>query len=918
MKTKIFKRSVSALMALVLCLTALVSTGAATAYAAAEKAKVYIVSFPRSGDEKKSGNWGHNNLQYMNGWTSGANDFTVTRALNTYEGQVCYCIEPGVSQHTGDSYTNWGENFWEKYPSSYNSTISPDNIKLLIGRIMQYGYTGNISTSWLSQNEGGDKIANVIATQLLIWETVVGERDENFGKVSTGGKNAVLEQTSEHPLKSKIMSHYNRIVSSVQSHTKLPSFMAKAENLAQSLDFNWNGEKHILELTDTNNVLANYSFSASEDGISFSVSGNKLTISAKNLPSDSVTITANKTSSKRRGIVTWTDEKIGPNGGIQDVVTYAQSVSDPVQGFVKLNVVKKKESLVEIVKKDAETDKVIPVAGIGFKVRDCATGEFVVQNDTDIYYTNATGRLTLPEALKVGRYELVEVQTAEGYVLDGTPVEFTVDGSNEVVTVEKKNTAQKGKITINKTGEIFASVKESDGKYQPVYKVKGLEGATYEVTAAEDISTPDGTQHYAKGDVVATITTDENGFATTEPIYLGKYEIREISVPYGMVINDEAYTVELVYAGQDVEVTETSVSFVNERQKAAVQLSKLLEQDENFDIGMNDEITSVSFGLYASENLTAADGSVIPKDGLLEIISCDQNGRAEFKTDIPVGARLYVKEIATDSHYLASSEKYPVNFEYAGQDVANIKLLTNYGEYIKNTLIRGKIVGKKVDENGNVIKGALFGLFKNGTEIFSEETAILTAESDENGAFVFDNVPYGDWLVRELKPTEGFVLNETVYNATVSENGQTVEIEVVNEFITGGLELTKRDVASGKLLPNAGFRIKYESGEIAAEGYTDENGIAKFTLRYGKYTYEEFDAPEGYLIDTTPHEFEITEDGQVIKAEMTNEKIPVTEIPQTGDNSLTEVWLGLAAIALGGIIALAVVRFRKKKDEGGE
>ena len=819
MKTKIFKRSISAFMALVLCLTALVSTGAATAYAAAEKAKVYIVSFPRSGDEKKSGNWGHNNLQYMNGWTSGANDFTVTRALNTYEGQVCYCIEPGVSQHTGDSYTNWGENFWDNYPSSYNSTISPDNIKLLIGRIMQYGYTGNISTSWLSQNAGGDKLANVIATQLLIWETVVGERDQNFGKVSTGGKNAVLEQIAEHPLKSKIMSHYNRIVSSVQSHTKLPSFMAKAENLAQSLDFNWNGEKYILELTDTNNVLANYSFSASEDGISFSVSGNKLTITAKNLLGDSVTNKANKTSSKRRGIVTWTDEKIGPNGGIQDVVTYAQSVSDPVQGFVKL---------------------------------------------------------------------------------------------------EKKITEQKGKITISKNGEIFSSVKESDGKYHPIYEVQGLEGAVYEIKAVEDISTPDGTHRYAKGDIVATLTTDKNGTATTEPLYLGKYEIRETSAPYGMVINDEVRAVELAYAGQEVEITETSVSFVNERQKAAVQLSKLLEQDEAFGIGMNGEITAVSFGLYVSENLTAADGSVIPKDGLLEIISCDKNGRAEFKTDIPVGAKLYVKEIATDSHYLASSTKYPVNFEYAGQDIANVKLLTNDGEYIKNTLIRGKIVGKKVDEDGNVIKGALFGLFKTGTENFSEETAILTAQSDENGAFVFDNVPYGDWLVRELKPTTGFVLNETVYNATVSEDEQTVEIEVENEFITGELELTKRDVSSGKLLPNAGFRIKDESGEIAAEGYTDENGIAKFTLRYGRYTYEEFDAPDGYLIDTTPHEFEITEDGQVIKAEMTNEKIPVTEIPQTGDDSLTEVWLGLAAVALGGLIALAVVRFRKKKDEGGE
>ncbi|MGN0474699.1 MAG: collagen binding domain-containing protein, partial [Acutalibacteraceae bacterium] len=638
----------------------------------------------------------------------------------------------------------------------------------------------------------------------------------------------------EHPLKSKIMSHYNRIVSSVQSHTKLPSFMAKAENLAQNLDFNWNGEKYILDLTDTNNVLANYSFSANEDGIEFSINENVLTITAKNLPSDSVTITANKTSSKRRGIVTWTDEKIGPNGGIQDVVTYAQSVSDPVQGFVKLNVVKKEEALVEIVKKDAETGKVIPVAGIGFKVHDCATGEFVVQNDTDTYYTNSTGKLTLPETLKYGRYELVEVQTAEGYVLDGTPVEFTVDGSKEIVTVEKKNTAQKGKITISKNGEIFSSVKESDGKYHPIYEVQGLEGAVYEIKAVEDISTPDGTHRYAKGDIVATLTTDKNGTATTEPLYLGKYEIRETSAPYGMVINDEVRSVELAYAGQEVEITEISVSFVNERQKAAVQLSKLLEQDETFGIGMNGEITAVSFGLYASENLTAADGSVIPKDGLLEIISCDKNGRAEFKTDIPVGAKLYVKEIATDSHYLASNRKYPVNFEYAGQDIANVKLLTNDGKSIKNNLIRGKIVGKKVDEDGNVIEGAVFGLFKTGTENFSKETAILTAQSDENGAFVFDNVPYGDWLVRELKPTAGFVLNETVYNVTVSEDEQTVEIEVVNEFITGELELTKRDVSSGKLLPNAGFRIKDESGEIAAEGYTDENGIAKFTLRYGR------------------------------------------------------------------------------------
>lgn len=331
------------------------------------------------------------------------------------------------------------------------------------------------------------------------------------------------------------------------------------------------------------------------------------------------------------------------------------------------------EALIEIVKKDAETGKIIPAAGIGFKVRNTDTGEYIVQHinyptptDIDTYYTDVTGKLMLPEKLPYGNYEIIEQCTAHGYVLNAEPVAFKVDGTKTTVTVEKHNMPQKGSIKLSKSGEIFFSVIETDGLYQPVFADKGLVGAVYEITAAEDIITPDGTLRYAKDTVVDTVTTDENGAAKSKALYLGKYTIRETKAPYGMVLNGTSKTVELTYAGETVEITETSAEFYNERQKAALSLAKILGKDETFGIGNNGEILSVQFGLYAAEDLTAADGSFVPKNGLLEIANCDENGNITFKTDIPVGAKLYVKETVTDSHYILSDEKYPVTFEYAG------------------------------------------------------------------------------------------------------------------------------------------------------------------------------------------------------------------------------------------------------------
>lgn len=257
-------------------------------------------------------------------------------------------------------------------------------------------------------------------------------------------------------------------------------------------------------------------------------------------------------------------------------------------------------------------------------------------------------------------------------MLNTEPVAFKIDGSKTVVTVEKRNMPQKGIIRLQKNGEVFESVNKSDGVYQPVFANKGLAGAVYEITAAEDIITPDGTLRYAKGTTADTVTTDKKGNVESRPLYLGKYTVREIKAPYGMILNDEAKSVELTYAGETVEVTETAIELYNERQKAMLSLEKLLEKDSAFGIGKNGEILSVQFGLYASEEMTAADGSVIPTDGLLETASCDKNGKLTFKTDIPVGAKLYVKEIATNEKYILSDEKYPLSFEYIKTAALNI------------------------------------------------------------------------------------------------------------------------------------------------------------------------------------------------------------------------------------------------------
>ena len=1539
MIVKMFKKATSVLLAVIMCLSTFIGLGATTAYAAEEVTdEVVMFSFPRNGDQNYDEYWGNKELHFMNGWFIIEARKVTVYTIGSWSGNVCYCIEPGTSLSVGDAMTSKDEHYWDNYPSTYNKTISSDDIKLFIGRIMQYGYTGKVTTSWVSQNEeDANKIAHIMATQTLIWETVVGERDADFNHVDTGDYDAVKDQVSKsHFLYDRYIAYYNSIEKSVKSHAKAPSFFDKSSSKAQDVELAWNGKNYSATLTDTNNVLSNYTFSANQSGITFSVSGNKLTITASSAPSKKVSITATKNGSTRKGIVVWSDGVYKPGSGQQDLVTYSAEVNDPVKGYlnikvslggvkivktseddkvsgisftitgngvnktvttgangeitiddlspgtytvtenaadhyeaqspktvtvvsgqtatvsfnntlkrgdlkivktsedgkvdgvsftisgngvnktvktnkngeikiegllpgtytvteqsesyyepqssktvtvkydqtatvsfdnvlkrgdltvtktsedgltegvkfrltgtsdsgVKINitatvdnsgkayfkdiligsgylleevdtalkyivpdsqdveiewtkvattevynqlkrgdlkvvktsedglvegmkfrlygtslsgekvdvytytdkngvavfddiligenytveevetaeryiipdsqnvviewnkvtqksfynelkrgdlkVVKTSEdgfvegmkfhlygtslsgekvnvyaytdkngvavfddiligenytveevntairyvipdsqsvvvqwnevteakfhnvlkkwraetekldsetdnkaqgnatlegavygvykdgvlidtyttdkngyfitdyypcyenvewtireispsegyllddtvyypdtdaghytielntahldvyediiqgkitiikhtddgstnietpevgamfevylksagsyeaaeiserdiltcdefgyaetvdlpygiyvvkqikglegvdlmkpfevfisepwiyhrliinnapftSYVKIQKTDAESGLAIPYAGAAFQLYNPdgtkVSMEFTYPEHTviDTFYTNEDGYLITPETLGYGKdYYLVEVKAPYGYVLNSDPVYFDVtaddatdEGGLTIVNVTRSNMPQKGVIHITKTGEVFQSVVINDQMHKPVYEVKNLAGAVFEIRAAEDIYTLDGVMHYAKGELVDTITTGSDGIATSKELYLGKYDIQEVTAPHSMVLNGKVQTVELVYAGQEISITETSGNLYNERQKVKVSLEKALEQNELFGIGMNAELKNITFGLYAQTDIVAADGTKIPEGGLIEIIIFDENGKAVISTDLPLG-RYYVQERSTDDHYILSDEKFGFEFTYGDQTVEVIELAVNNGAAIENELKYGSVSGLKVDEDGKVIKGAVFGLFSNDENEYTRENAYMVTESAGDGTFKFENIPYGTWVVREIQPAVGFVLNEKAYQITIKEDGDVVKIKLENRYIRGNIEGLKLD-EDGNVIAGAKFGLfKPGTTEFTEENavlVTESDSEGKFRfedIRFGKWIVRELVPATGYVLNETPVEVNIQTEGEIINISFENKFI---------------------------------------------
>ena len=1243
---KFIKRSTSLFLAVLMCFSFLIGV-TATAHAAT-KQDVYIIDLPR-GKETNKEHWGHPAYELMNGWSTFNTDYVTVKAIGDYEGDSCYCIEPGVSLYTGDKLSKEAESFWDNYPSKYNKTIDPDTIKVYLGRIMQYGYTGKNSVDWVSTNSSkADDCANHLATQLLVWETVIGERDENFNHVDATkhGKHNIKEIiSSKHPLRSKIFSHYSRIEKSVKQHTTVPSFASRSKSKARSVELKWNGKNYSTTINDTNGVLSNYDFSGS--GLTFSKSGNSLTITAEKAPKDDVLITVNKKNSQRKAVITWTDEKIGPQSGqLQDIVTFGQSVSDPVKAYLNVkvslgnaklmkvsedgevanvrfhisgngiskdvttnangeinianlapgnyqiseytdvkyvpqdtqtvtivsgqtasvqfsNVLKKFrvnvtkqdyekghaqgdaklsgavyglykgdelvaqyttdsngsfttdyfvcgtdwtvreispsegyllndtvykvgadpkdytveynnapdmtvmeqvikgkisiikhtddgetqietpekgaefqvylksagsfvnadkderdtivcdedgfastkllpygvytvhqikgwdgrekitdfdvfintdgktykflinnknfESYLKVVKLDKETGKRIPYEGAAFEIYDSdnhrVTMQYTYPQVTSIhtFYTNKEGYLITPEKLPYGDYTLKEVQAPYGYILDDTPIPFSISQENSstdtgvtVVKVKARDVAQKGVINITKTGEIFSSVEENNGVYTPKYSVGNLKGAVFEIYAAEDITTLDGTVRYDQGSLVDTITTDDDGVAKSKELYLGKYTVIEKTAPNGYVHNAAKYDAELTYAGQNVSVTSTDISVYNDRQKVSVSLKKIMANDKTFGIGNNGEITSVRFGIYADEDIKASNGDVIPKDALITFANCDKNGSIVFDCDLPVGFKWYAKEIATDAHYILSDTKYEFDTEYQGQDIKVIDIKINNDKAIENNLIYGSVKGLKIDrETQEVIKGATFGLFKSDTTELTEENAILTVVTDESGIFAFNNVPFGEYLIKEIKPADGYLDNEDVFTVIIKDNEQVVGLTAINDKVpelktTATVNGKKEVIAKGKitikdtveykhLVPNTEYVIKgtlmdKSTGKPFMVKGKEVTSTVKFTPDKANGTVEvefTFDASNiKKSTDLVVFESLYRDNVEIaVHADLKDKGQTVTIVPpapktpKTSDNRNLGTWIGLGGVGLGAGIAALLLKLKMKKDE---
>ena len=344
-----------------------------------------------------------------------------------------------------------------------------------------------------------------------------------------------------------------------------------------------------------------------------------------------------------------------------------------------------------------------------------------------------------------------------------------------------------------------------------------------------------------------------------------------------MVLNEETHAVELVYAGQNVAVTETATSFYNERQRVEIDLVKSLETDEAYGVGNNGEILDVTFGLYAEKDLTAADGTVIPADGLIEVISLDGNGHGKAISDLPMGS-YYMQEISTNSAYLKDDTKYPIVFEYAGQETATVHISVNDGEAIENKIIYGSVSGKKLDEDGKALGGALIGIFQTGTTEFTANTAIQTTTSKDDGSFSFAKVPYGTWVIREIESPKGFVLSEEEIAVTIGKVDEVVEIELVNYFIKGNIELTKvdKDYPDNKL-SGAVFEVYADTNgngefdkddELLGEMTELDGGIYQMKeLRYGNYFVREKTAPTGFVLDEKVYTVSIEENGKTYVVE---------------------------------------------------
>ena len=575
------------------------------------------------------------------------------------------------------------------------------------------------------------------------------------------------------------------------------------------------------------------------------------------------------------------------------IVTVTENSSTPQVWRVLLD--DEFKAKLKIVKQDDETKQPVLLANTEFKVYDLDAKKYVEQVTTypntvvhKSYFTDENGYLILPESLKCGNYRIEEVSAPDGYTQNTQYVEIKVDkntayqmdsvSGDAIITVTYENHPVKGKLVIHKSGETLKSFKKDF-----VYEETSLEGAEFEIYAAEDIFTPDhqvdeqGNRHviYAKDTLVKTVTTNKNGEAVIKDLPLGKYRVKETKAPAGFVLNPDSQEVAFIYKDQNTPEIEEKLEFSNERQKVELSVEKR-------DAETGKALKGATFGLYNKEAISSGDKVIVKADTLLQEITSNEKGKAAFTLDLPLG-RYYVKELQAPAGYVSSDEILEFDATYQGQDVKTIKLKS-----VKKNQPTTVEVTKADITTGTELDGASMSVLDKDGNVIDSWTSV------KDSPHVIKRLQVGKtYILREELAPYGY-LRATDVEFTISDTAEVQKVKMEDEVPVARLLVNKKGefLDSVSLLDNAKGMIEhlfnYVTGNLtdvtfnvyaaeairAADGVsadyyaadelvgsitTDGNGIAQMdNLPLGRYYIVEKETAHGYVLDNEPRYVDLT------------------------------------------------------------
>ncbi|HGM4082866.1 TPA: SpaA isopeptide-forming pilin-related protein [Listeria monocytogenes] len=780
-----------------------------------------------------------------------------------------FCIESGIPANSGGGYT----------PETFINAK-----KDLLSKIAYYGYT-----------KTGQSHYDYAVTQVMIWEEL-------------GDQYHSSTIPNYQQRKAEIMAMVNK-------HDTLPSWHNQEVTIKV-------GDS--LTLKDTNNVLNDMALESNTTNASLKQNGNTVVLTP-NATSNNGTITYRKVPQNEVGT-----SIVYKKPNQQTMVEFHLDSSK--QANLKVNIIKLGN--VKVQKIDEDTGKPLPNTKLRFEyagtTKDITTDANGIAEIKDI-----------PQGMKV---TISEVTAPNGFVNKGEIKTVTIEPNN-TVEVRLDNKAQQGLLKLTKTGNKVVGIKQAESEYGDLYSFifdyRPLADVTYDIQAVEDIMIG-GTTHAKSGDVLATVTTNGAGELTNMPyLYLGKYQAVEVSAPAGFLIDSTPIPFEFVYAGQEIELVTESVQAKNEFQSLKLSLLKNEERIESWsgnkpiieEIPANEKV----FGLFSNEDFSLENDVTLPKDSLLHIGTVEDGQLLLTNLQYPEG-NYYFKELNAGTDHQLLEKHYEFEFKATdNQKIKEIVVAENEGTPLLNKLHFNQFSLKKLNEQASLDKkqGYTFDYVESKGAIFTlednKETIIQTVTVNDKSLATFHSIPVGTFYLKEKKASsDNYVLTDETFRVESTKEGiqvfdenntlvgeqkadeATILFELKNDLIKGNVELIKTDIITGEALPNTGVRILDKEQNVVIEGKTNEKGIFKFhQLPKGVYYFQEFEAPLGYQIDETPLKFEIKEDGETVKVDMTNRKVTTDgKLPQTGDS--TNISLCIAGAVLS-LTALAFILKRRKQ-----